>query len=402
MSQGSHEGNPQWSGSRPGSQDPGMTTDPPETAAHPTARPFRRRATDRVLGGVASGIADYFNIDPLLVRAAFVGLMIFGGAGLVLYLGAWLLMPAEGENDSIAESVLYRLGMRPGSVVTSLVLIGFLLFIAFVALPSQGGYVGVDPGYFISGPIFLIAALVVLGVLLLRRGGSTSNIATTTEVVDAAASPPVVQRTVVIPEPRPHVPRGPLGWYTVAAALIGIGLLAIVDTASDVTVMPGQFFGLVLLIVGIGLVIGSWWGNARLLILPAILVLPFAWAASYVTVPIEGGTGDQVFTPTTTQELDDEYRMTSGRLTLDLRELEAGNEPIPISASIAFGTLSVLLPPEAQLEIDSHVGAGGSNILGTYQSGTEVTERYVRGDSGPRFVLDLGAGIGYIWVEEYR
>src|SRR3989337_383835 len=59
-------------------------------------RLLRRRTSDRVIGGVAGGLGDYFNIDPLLVRIGFVGLMIFGGAGLVLYVVAWLLIPAHG------------------------------------------------------------------------------------------------------------------------------------------------------------------------------------------------------------------------------------------------------------------------------------------------------------------
>ena len=71
-----------------------MTTEQPRATQSP--RLLRRRATDRVIGGVAAGIADYLNIDPVLVRAVFVGLVIFGGAGLVLYLGAWLLIPVEG------------------------------------------------------------------------------------------------------------------------------------------------------------------------------------------------------------------------------------------------------------------------------------------------------------------
>src|SRR6266542_5969129 len=60
---------------------------------------LRRRTTDRVLGGVAGGLGDYLNIDPLLIRIAFVGLMIFGGAGLVLYVAAWLLIPTEGQDS---------------------------------------------------------------------------------------------------------------------------------------------------------------------------------------------------------------------------------------------------------------------------------------------------------------
>ena len=73
-----------------------MTSEPSERTGAPP-RLLRRRTSDRVLGGVAGGLGDYFNIDPLLVRIGFVGLMIFGGAGLVLYVVAWLLIPAEGQ-----------------------------------------------------------------------------------------------------------------------------------------------------------------------------------------------------------------------------------------------------------------------------------------------------------------
>ena len=344
---------------------------------------------------MAAGIADYFNVDPLLIRAAFVGLMVFGGSGLVLYVLAWLLIPVEDTDDSIVDAALIELGLAPGR---AFVIVAVLAVFFFWCRASAGESTGVRSRLYVEPRLPRRGALLILGIALLRRGGALAGSRGRRRRRPRArrhAEPSWFAR-------RPHVPRGPLGWYTVAAVLIGVGLLAIIDNASDATVMPGQFFGLTLAIVGIGLVIGSWWGNARLLILPVLLVLPIAWAASYLTVPLEGGTGEQWFAPATTEELAGEYRMVGGRLTLDLRELDAGDEPIRISASIAIGTLSVLLPPEAQLEIESHVAAGGSNVLGSYQSGTDVTERYVRGESGPHFVLDLAAGIGYIFVEEYR
>ena len=49
----------------------------------------------------------------MLIRAAFVGLVVFGGAGLVLYLGAWLLIPVEGHDESPLEQVLPRFGGLP-------------------------------------------------------------------------------------------------------------------------------------------------------------------------------------------------------------------------------------------------------------------------------------------------
>jgi phage shock protein C len=59
-----------------------------------------RRGTDRVFSGVASGLAEYFQVDPLFVRVAFVALAFAGGAGVVLYFVLWWLMPPPGVAGS--------------------------------------------------------------------------------------------------------------------------------------------------------------------------------------------------------------------------------------------------------------------------------------------------------------
>ena len=50
-----------------------------------------RSETDKMLGGVCGGLADYLNIDPVLVRLAFVVLFLASGLGLVVYLLLWAL-----------------------------------------------------------------------------------------------------------------------------------------------------------------------------------------------------------------------------------------------------------------------------------------------------------------------
>ncbi|MBK6873160.1 MAG: PspC domain-containing protein [Kineosporiaceae bacterium] len=62
------------------------------------------RSDNRVVGGVCSGLADYFGIDVTLVRIVTAVLVIFGGAGVPLYLAAWLIMP-DGRGDMIAARV---------------------------------------------------------------------------------------------------------------------------------------------------------------------------------------------------------------------------------------------------------------------------------------------------------
>ena len=54
---------------------------------------FYLSQTDKTLGGVCGGLADYFDVDPLLVRIAFVILFFGYGSGLLIYILLWLLAP---------------------------------------------------------------------------------------------------------------------------------------------------------------------------------------------------------------------------------------------------------------------------------------------------------------------
>ena len=52
-----------------------------------------RSGTDYMLCGVCGGIAEYFNIDPTLVRLAWVVLTCFGGSGILAYIVAAIIIP---------------------------------------------------------------------------------------------------------------------------------------------------------------------------------------------------------------------------------------------------------------------------------------------------------------------
>lgn len=52
-----------------------------------------RSTTDSHLAGVCGGIAEYLEVDPTLVRLAFVALTLLGGPGLILYIILWLVVP---------------------------------------------------------------------------------------------------------------------------------------------------------------------------------------------------------------------------------------------------------------------------------------------------------------------
>jgi phage shock protein PspC (stress-responsive transcriptional regulator) len=52
---------------------------------------------DRVIAGVAGGLAEYFDLDPTLVRLLFVIAALFGGSGLIAYLVALIVIPEAPE-----------------------------------------------------------------------------------------------------------------------------------------------------------------------------------------------------------------------------------------------------------------------------------------------------------------
>ena len=56
---------------------------------------LQRSRTEKMIGGVCGGFAEYFNVDPTLVRAIWVAMTLIVGIGFLLYLILWLVMPLE-------------------------------------------------------------------------------------------------------------------------------------------------------------------------------------------------------------------------------------------------------------------------------------------------------------------
>lgn len=69
------------------------------TTTSPARRLYRSRS-DRVLGGVAGGLAAYLQVDPVLTRLAFAALVLAAGSGFLAYIIAWLLIPEEPEGQT--------------------------------------------------------------------------------------------------------------------------------------------------------------------------------------------------------------------------------------------------------------------------------------------------------------
>ena len=77
-------------------------------------RRLTRDTKNAVLGGVAAGFANYFCVDPVLVRLAFILLVFLNGFGLLAYVVGWVIMP-RAERDAGAAGTAGAPGAPAGA-----------------------------------------------------------------------------------------------------------------------------------------------------------------------------------------------------------------------------------------------------------------------------------------------
>lgn len=139
--------------------EPPAAPEPPAPPPPPPAAPRLYRAkNDRILGGVAGGIAQHLGIDPVIVRLAFVVLVLAGGSGVLAYVIAWIVVPEEPTPGAALAAA--RVGASP-PVVAGIALIGLGIVLLLQRL--------LPPDWWrFAAPLGLVA----LGVaLLVRREG---------------------------------------------------------------------------------------------------------------------------------------------------------------------------------------------------------------------------------------
>jgi hypothetical protein len=173
--------------------------------------------------------------------------------------------------------------------------------------------------------------------------------------------------------------------WTGIAWLTGVGLTT------------GLAVGLVIL--GLGFVLGSFVGGSRWLIFPALLVALALAITAIVDIPLSGPIGQQQWSPDTVAELQDEYEMSMGEGTLDLRGLGLLTHDETVRATVGLGHLVVLVTPDQDLLVDTEAGAGSVLVFGEEQNGLgfETHDAY-HGDSDGTLTLDLQVGMGQIEV----
>jgi phage shock protein PspC (stress-responsive transcriptional regulator) len=106
-----------------------------------------------MLAGVSGGLARYFEIHPAVFRVGFVVLTLLGGAGILIYAAAALVMPDEGKDDSIATAALRNRRDRPWPLIG----LGLLAVAGAILLSRATLWPDGDSWW-----LFLIAGVVIL------------------------------------------------------------------------------------------------------------------------------------------------------------------------------------------------------------------------------------------------
>jgi phage shock protein PspC (stress-responsive transcriptional regulator) len=337
-----------------------------ETQEQPTApqpKKVTRSRDDRVVGGVCGGLGRYFNVDPLFFRIGAVALAFVGGAGLLLYLAALVLVPNEDQPAGTIE---------PGAQRNrALVVIAIVVGLA-VAFPLfLGG------GLLLAGIGFPLAFLVGTGVLVwwLVSGEGPSGDAG--EIARRAA----------------------LG----VGVLIVCGFIALLG-AFAAAIGPGWLVAAFVLLAGVAIVGAAFVKPLRWLVLPAVTLALSGGFVAAAGIDVDGGIGNRDYRPASSADLHDHYKLGIGQLVIDLRDTELPAGDVPLKVDVGIGEARVLVPDDVCVVADTEIGAGNVSFFGHDTGGVDVNyEDAPRSPAGAtRLLLDGNVGVGQLSVRDRR
>ncbi|WP_256334552.1 PspC domain-containing protein [Lentzea albidocapillata] len=370
-------------------------------------RPVRPRA-GRKAGGVATGIALRFQIDPVIVRIAFVALALSGGVGLPVYLAGWLLLPEEGDTVSPLESLLGKgsSSMSHGQTV----LLGILMF------PALAFTFGGNSGF----QVFVTLAATVACVYLLQKNrGHLQPAVTLTEPAPVPPAPgapawdPLGAAPFAwdLPEPAPaptpqppmHRPRKPrIGLMTLGVATLVVAGSAIAGVwAPWFTV--AHTIGLLVAVLAAGLLVGSFTGGGRGLVW---LLVPLSVVGFGLTAIDFDGSPSKLSsfneTPKTVGDVRDRYATSVGSVRLDLRQLPDSGD-VKTAIQVELGEVRVHVPKNADVTYRCEASSiGDLDCLGKRAEGNSVNvsgkDLGEDGEGGLKIELDVQASVGEVKV----
>jgi phage shock protein PspC (stress-responsive transcriptional regulator) len=363
-----------------------------------------RRPEGKVIGGVCTGIAAYLGVDVVAVRIAAVLLAIFTfPLGVIGYLVALIVMPMAPEGEPLPPvtrgPAFDRANAGRWIGVGAIVLGAFVLFRNIFEF---------------RGGLFWGLLLIGIGIAVWsreftgerpRNGSKPPPSPTGTNPTEPLVPPSVPTQTA--PPPIPPAPPPPpiarraassapapsprrqepsvLGRLVVGAAALAVGIAVLLDNLDAVEVRAKGVIAVLLAIVAAGLIAGAWFGRARWLIFPGIVLAIALAGATFVPFRGHGTYGNISWQPTSRSELRSKYENAFGNATLDLTHVNFNSKPRRMTLRVRFGNLEVFVPRDVPVVVTGRVRFGNLEVFGREYSGIDVGDT-VRSPGDP----DLG------------
>ena len=190
------------------------------------------------------------------------------------------------------------------------------------------------------------------------------------------------------------------GRIVAGAVLIVVGITWLLEAAGFINVSLDALAPLALIVIGVGLVIGSRRGSYPLLIVLGVVLTVFLAASSEDELSAFGG--EHYEQPTDSSQLHP-YRLGAGTLTVDLTALDLDSETYDVDVRVGTGRIRVFVPEGVPVRVVASAGAGSLRVLGETSAGFSPDvdrETPDFDDDEPRIDLRLRIGVGTITVTE--
>lgn len=421
-----------------------------EQPPHPEPPRLYREPEERRIAGVCGGLADYFGMDPTIVRLATVALALASGVGVVAYIVAALVVP---ERPPTVPRTRKQPATRSGAeypIAIAVVLISAVLLLQgpwlwWNAWVAGALLIGIGMWMLISGrksqsattksdefatladqPVGDSASATESDVPTTgprssqTLGGPSSGVSDADDSV-GIATPGAVRPGDVPPPTSPGGPgrlpeEGPPPdrpgdrdrGRILAYLLIAVGVLALLAVTGAVHLSPARSIAAALVAVGALLVAGAWRGNARWLVWLGVPLLGVLVVVDTSDVPWSAGAGERVIVVDDRATLTNAHELLVGELTIDLRDAPldgpdvAWSRVATLDAALGAGDLTVILPEEASAQVDARVRMGEIDPVASgrheREGGINVHRELTLPANGEqaRVRLDLRVGAGRV------
>ncbi|PTA44418.1 PspC domain-containing protein [Micromonospora sp. RP3T] len=220
-----------------------------------------------------------------------------------------------------------------------------------------------------------------------------------------AGSPPAPPPVRPPRPPKRPKERSPLGAITFSLIFLALGLVAMLDLLGVFPVSAAGYFAAALATIGLGLLVGTWFGRARWLI---ALGLVTAAALGVATVAesydrVRGIDGNVTWAPTDRRDLADRYENNLGDAVLDLRAIDFDRQDIQVTVDVNLGNATVVVPANVDVTTVADVNAGDASVFGRHTGGLsgrrwESTDAGADGPGGGKLRLYVHVNAGNLEV----